>query len=90
MQPMSRRTQPQVPVSAGARALPRPCMPGLSVKGPPAGELLGFGAIWGKQKPFLHFFVLDEGGRVKLDVPIDVPEPIFVHDMAITKVCNSA
>jgi len=49
-----------------------------------AGELVGFG--WSTSKPFLHYFVLDAGGGVKLDVPVDVGQSTFMHDFAITKV----
>ncbi len=49
-----------------------------------AGELVGFG--WSTSKPFLHYFVLDAGGGVQLDVPVDVGQSTFMHDFAITKV----
>jgi len=53
-----------------------------------AGELVGFG--WSTSKPFLHYFVLDAGGGVKLDVPVDVGQSTFMHDFAITKVWGRA
>ena len=50
-----------------------------------AGELLCIG--WSFSKPHAHFFRLDKEGRLQVDVPIDLPEPVFVHDMAFTKAC---
>ena len=49
----------------------------------PAGELLCIG--WKVSKPYAHYFRLDKDGRLQADVPIDLPEPVFMHDMAITK-----
>ncbi|KAK9834825.1 hypothetical protein WJX81_001553 [Elliptochloris bilobata] len=52
-------------------------------KDPATGELVCFG--WKISKPHAHYFVLDKGGCLRSDVPIDIPEPVFMHDMAITQ-----
>ena len=53
-----------------------------------AGELLCIG--WSFNKPHAHFFRLDRDGRLQVDVPIDLPEPVFMHDMAFTKAGRTA
>lgn len=53
-----------------------------------AGELLCIG--WSFNKPHAHFFRVDRDGWLQVDVPIDLPEPVFMHDMAFTKASLTA
>lgn len=45
---------------------------------------------WSFNKPHAHFFRVDRDGWLQVDVPIDLPEPVFMHDMAFTKASLTA
>jgi carotenoid cleavage dioxygenase len=47
------------------------------------GELFFFN--YGKEAPYLHFGVVDAGGRLAHYAPIPLPGPRLPHDMAITE-----
>ncbi len=36
-------------------------------------------------KPYLRYYVVDKQHRLKLDIPIEIPYPVMMHDFVITK-----
>ena len=49
-----------------------------------AGELHGFG-YRSRDRPYLHYFVIGAGGLVKKDMSINIPDPVMMHDFAMTE-----
>ncbi|EIE21342.1 carotenoid cleavage dioxygenase 1B [Coccomyxa subellipsoidea C-169] len=50
---------------------------------PETGELHGIGYSF--SKPLMHYYVIGSGGTVKLDIDIPLPDPVMMHDFAITE-----
>lgn len=50
---------------------------------PETGELLFFG--YGLRPPYLTFYRLDAAGRLVEKAEIDLPDPVMMHDFAVTR-----
>ncbi|CAL8463206.1 g2740 [Coccomyxa elongata] len=50
---------------------------------PATGELHGIGYSF--HRPWMHYYVIGKGGNVKLDMDISLPDPVMMHDFAITE-----
>ncbi len=50
---------------------------------PATGEMFFFG--YGAGKPFVRFSVLDRAGKISHTTGIDVPNPVMMHDFAVTQ-----
>ncbi|CAM9200725.1 unnamed protein product [Discosporangium mesarthrocarpum] len=51
---------------------------------PVSGKLYGFGYQLKKQ-PYMTFYVLDKEGKLERQFPITIPNPVMMHDMALTE-----
>lgn len=49
-----------------------------------AGELFGVSYDF-ELAPHAYYTVIDAGGAVKLDMPISLPQPLMMHDSAVTE-----
>lgn len=43
------------------------------------------GIGYSHSKPWMHYYVIGKGGTVKLDVDVTLPDPVMMHDFAITE-----
>ncbi|VTS06382.1 carotenoid oxygenase family protein [Tuwongella immobilis] len=50
---------------------------------PHTGEMVGFG--YDTRKPYVQFSVVNAAGQLIRTTPVDIPEPVMMHDFAITQ-----